>query len=870
MLGPRAGLLLVFICAAAHAEGGREVLSLNHGWRFVQANPDGAQAEHFDDRGWTPLDVPHTWNRLGNFGTERVPESNSTQGLGWYRLHFEAPDGPARAHYFLQFDGVGEIADVWLNGVALGHHAGAFARFRLDATALIHRHGDNVLALRADNTRPQPGASTQDVIPLSGDFFIFGGIYRDVSLLVTDPVHVDLLDYGGPGLYVRTESLAAHSAQVRLRARVVDEAQRGEAVQAEFEIADAQGRVVAASSRRIRPGRDVEEIIAPLTIAEPRRWRGLSDPYQYAATVTLRSRQGRLLDRVVQDFGLRTFRFDADRGFFLNGEHLPLHGVSRHQDRPRQGWAIARPDIDQDFDLMQDMGVNAVRFAHYQHGQYAYEVADRRGMVVWAEIPLVNKVSFDGSAASAGLVANARQQLLELIHQNFNHPSIAVWSLANEVDLTALLTKGESHAASLVSDLNELAHREDPSRATTFADCCEMGLGGQPPAGEAARDPLFGITDTIGYNRYFGWYTGAAQDLGPMLDAAHARHPGLPMAVSEYGAGAALTQHSDDARGGPINSHGRPHPEEYQSLLHEQSWPAIAARDYLWGSFIWNMFDFSSDSRREGDLTDINEKGMVSYDRSTRKDAYYYYRANWNPAPTLHLASARYRERDYASIEVKAYSNADSARLTVNGGEPLSAPCVAHVCRWSAVRLEPGDNMVVASAAVRGEALRDAVLWHLAHAAGEVRIKAGSVSGMSTSVGRFGSDAYFEGGRAGSVGAADGSGGKSVAAAEPSLFASYREGQFAYRIPVPNGRYRVTLYFVEPMAQIGERVFDVSANGIPAIENLDVNEAAGGMLRGTSRQFDTRVTSANLTLDFHARTGEALVCALAVTPLDSH
>jgi beta-galactosidase len=560
----------------------------------------------------------------------------------------------------------------------------------------------------------------------------------------------------------------------------------------------------------------------------------------------------------------------------LNGEHLALHGVSRHQDRPVKGWAISRADQEQDFDLMQDMGVDAVRLAHYQHDQYSYELADRRGLVAWAEIPLVNKVSYDGSPAHPAFSANARQQLLELIRQNYNHPSIAVWSIANEVDLTPTQLKGPSRASPLLEALNELAHEEDPARATTLADCCEAGIvpqAGGVPQGGAPRDELFGITDVLGYNRYFGWYTGQFADFGAMLDAAHARHPTIPIAVSEYGAGAALTQHSDDPGGGPINPHGRPHPEEYQNLYHEESWPALNGRPYLWAAFIWNMFDFSSDSRREGDLTDINEKGMVSDDRQTRKDAFYYYRANWSAAPTLHLVGRRYANRDYGVFDVKAYSNAAAARLRLNDTDLGVATCTAGICLWPAVHLREGRNEVSASATIAGRETGDSLVWNLPHPATLVRIKAGDISGCTTGSGeRFGSDVYFDGGRSGSINPPESAAAqrKTVSAPTPMLYDTYREGQFSYRVPLPNGRYRITLKFAEPAAaEVGARVFDVSANGAVALDNFDIFAAAGAALKGVDESFDARVSENALTLTFTPRRGQALVSALSIAPLDS-
>jgi beta-galactosidase len=385
-----------------------------------------------------------------------------------------------------------------------------------------------------------------------------------------------------------------------------------------------------------------------------------------------------------------------------------------HQDRPVKGWAVSDADQEQDFHILRDMGANAVRLAHYQHDQRSYELADELGIIAWAEIPLVNQVSFDGTPAGPALAENATQQLRELIRQNYNHPSIALWSIANEVDLRATQTHGPSKPRALLESLNRLAKGEDPDRFTTLADCCEPGLTHDTSTAAADRDSIVGITDVVGYNRYFGWYTGTFSELGPMLDAAHARHPRLPLAVSEYGAGAALSQHSDAPGGGQFDPHGRPHPEEYQGIYHEASWNTLKERPYLWGVFIWNLFDFAVDSRKEGDLTDMNDKGLVSYDRATFKDAFYFYRANWSAQPTLHLVGRRHTNRGSAVLDVKAYSNATRAQLWVNGTEQGSVSCSGGICLWRAVRLETGSNELHATANVGGVQVSDTLKWELA------------------------------------------------------------------------------------------------------------------------------------------------------------
>jgi len=490
-------------------------------------------------------------------------------------------------------------------------------------------------------------------------------------------------------------------------------------------------------------------------------------------------------------------------------------------------------------------------------------------------------VSFDGSSASPELAANARQQLTELIRQNYNHPSIAVWSIANEIDLTATQIKGPSKPATLLKSLDLLAKQEDPGRFTTVADCCEAGIGphadaggGAAMAGMASRDAIVGIADTVGYNRYFGWYTGKLDDFGPMLDQAHRRHPALPIAVSEYGAGAALSQHTDDPAGGPVNPHGRPHPEEYQDWYHEASWSALRGREFLWAAFIWNMFDFSSDSRREGDLTDINEKGLVSYDRRTRKDAFYFYRANWSGQPTLHLVGRRYVDRPYDVVDVKAYSNAVQVRLWVNDADQGMTPCEGGICAWRSVHLQPGPNTLRAAADIAGAAQVDSMQWTFLGSPDSVRIKAGDISGYVSKAGqRFGSDAYFSGGVPGGINAPDtpASGRIAVAADDAGIYDSFREGEFSYRVPVPSGRYRVTLKFQEPTAEAaGVREFDVQVNGKVVLRRFDIFAAAGGKLKAVDRSFDTTSRDGAILIEFRPLKGDALVSALSIASVEPH
>ena len=858
--------VLAMVCLAGGVQAADQ-RPLDDGWRVRQDNAlTGAEAPAFDDSGWQNVDLPYTWNHIGNPGNVRAATSNSVQGVGWYRHSFKVAAVPAGKHYFLQFDGVGEIADVWLNGQYLGQHRGAFQRFRFDATKAI-KAGDNVLVVKADNSKPAPGSTTQDLIPMSGDFFIHGGIYRPVSLLTTDAVHIDLMDFGGPGVYARATLMAGvlDDASVEVRNRVANDSAEAAKVTVETRIEDGAGKAVAVDSdaETLKPG--TVELTRNLNISHPHLWDSTNDPYLYRVVVTVKDAKGAVIDTVVQPLGVRTYEFDPNTGLTLNGRPIQMRGAARHQDRPNVGWAITKADIAQDFDIMQDMGANAVRLAHYQHAQFAYDETDRRGLMVWAEIPLVNGVSFDGSPADAAFAANAENQLRELIKQNYNHPSILMWSIGNETDLTPTQMHTTSRQGSLLKTLNGIAHDMDPGRVTTLADCCEALNGAGPNDAKGApiadRDKIVGITDVVGYNRYYGWYTGKTQDFGPFLDLAHSVHPNVPMGVSEYGAGGALSQHSDNPLGGPVAPKGRPHPEEYETWYHETSWPQIAARPYIWGVFIWNMFDFASDSRSEGDSTDINDKGLVTADRSVKKDVFYYYRANWNAAPTLHLADRRYIDRAYAVTDVKAYSNASSAELWLGSTDLGAAKCEGGICVWPGVHLQPGDNTLKATATIDGQAVSDSLLWQFTGRADTVRIKAGDVGGLVAADGdRFGSDTFFTGGEGHNAKAAP-------KADDADLYKTYREGTFGYDIPVPDGRYDVRLRFMEPTAEkAGARVFDVAVNGAVALPAFDVFAAAGGKAIAVDKVVKATASGGHIQLAFTPHAGQAVVSAIEVTP----
>ena len=869
---------------ATQAVGTRTEVKLAEGWRFhFGERGEEAARNDFDDAGWQSVSVPHSWNRIGEYGLDRSPQTNNAQGTGWYRLRFDAPPAPPGMRQYLDFAAVGNIADVWVNGIHVGTHKGAFSRFRIDVTGAWRAGAKNLIAVRADNSRPAPGSSTENVIPLAGDFFIHGGIYRGVTLLQLPDASIDPLDFGGPGIYVTIAGLTERKAVIDLRSRLRNFGAPRK-LRMKSEIRDADGNFVAGVEHDFTLAAGVQDELARMSFLNPHLWDGTADPYLYSVTTRLYDGE-RLLDAVTQSIGLRSFRFDADQGFFLNGRHVKLHGVSRHQDRLGKGWALSRQDHAEDMALIVELGANTVRHAHYQHDDAWVEEADKAGMVVWAELPYVGAPSLTGGKGTAELWANAEQQLRELIRQNFNSPSIMMWSIGNEVDSAKAFgaMKEDPSPIDLLRRMEEVAKQEDPSRVTVFADFSEdMGEFGK------RRQQMTGVADLIAYNRYPGWYffqgPQAGRVLGGMMDALHRSHPEIPIGISEYGAGSGLTQFSDDPVSGYVAFAGRPQPEEYGAFVHELLWPVITERDYIYASWVWNMFDFASDLRNEGDSVDINTKGLVSMDRKLRKDAFYYYKAAWTDEPMIHLAGKRYVERSYPVMDVRAYANAPVARLTLNGRDLGETPCSNHVCVWKRVTLRPGANEAVVNA---GSA-SDRTTWNGPDPlVNGIRIDAGNLAVSRHGGYRYGSDTFVSGGKpipryAGSIGGMSSGKDEPVNAATPGLYDYWRAGErIAYEIPVPNGNWNVTIHTLEPgkrevdprtaaalgTAQDAYRpvVMSVSANGISVIGSLNAAISAKGERKGVTRSFPVTVEGGVLKLEFAgADGGIAAVAAIEI------
>jgi beta-galactosidase len=672
-----AGLLLLvmaMLCPAEALAAPRQSVTLSSGWRFLKEDVAGAEQPTFDDSKWTKVTLPHSFN------ASEGDEGTYYRGPAWYRRTIEVAARSPGRRMAIQFDGAATAADVYLNGNKIGRHEGGHAAFRFDITdALVV--GKNLLAVRVDNS------PSKVISPLGGDFTLFGGLYRPVKLIETDAVHLDLFNYAGPGVNATARELTPSLATVAIEARVANDEAKTRRVQLLSRILDASGKEVARERRSlILPAHSVRIVNFTTRLASPHLWDGVRDPYLYSVV----TRIGGGGDEVSIPLGIRTFRIDPEQGFVLNGKPYHLHGANlQHPARPGKGTAISDDEVAEDFRILREMGSTALRLAHFQHPTKSYDEADRLGLGLWTEIGINSDVE-----DTPEFRANAAQQLRELIAQTRNHPSIFLWGIGNEI------YPDGPKAARILTFLQGVAKDADPSRPTVYAHCCQ-----------ADDDPRALVTDVIAFNRYFGWY-GDKQNrtMDSWARSYHRLLPKRAFAVSEYGAGASIHQQADPP--GTVETTAGWHPEQYQTLYHEKNWRELRDKPYIFATFVWVAFDFASAGRHEGDHRGINDKGLVTYDRQTRKDAYYWYQANWSDKPMLYITSRRFTMRPQADVEVKAYTNAGPATLFLNGRPVTTAEAQDHILRWK-VRLQPGPNNIEVRSAL-APSLTDTVNWSLA------------------------------------------------------------------------------------------------------------------------------------------------------------
>ena len=589
----------------------RKIQNLNAKWAFSK---ETARVPETMPENWVWVNLPHSWNAIdGQDG-----DNDYYRGTCLYAKKLVKTDIPEAAQYYLEFEGANSSADVYVNGKKLAHHDGGYSTWRVNITDALDF--DNLIVVAVDN------APSDRVYPQSADFTFYGGLYRNVNLIAVEDSHFDLDYFGGQGIMV-TPEIKGDDAAVTVETFVTN-GQLGQKV--EISILDAEGNTVASAIS--------DDTKATLDIKNVHLWNGRPDPYLYTAVAKLTC-DGKELDSVKTRFGCRTFEIDPERGFILNGREYPLRGVSRHQDRWGIGNALLPEHHAEDIDLIMEVGATTIRLAHYQHAQYFYDLCDEKGLVLWAEIPYISNHMPNGRE-------NTISQMKELITQNYNHPSIVVWGLSNEI------TIGGASDPDLIDNhrvLNDLVHEMDKTRLTTIACVSMCGID----------EEYVHIPDVVSYNHYFGWYGGETSMNGPWFDNFHKKYPKTPIGISEYGC-EALNWHTSNPMQGDYT-------EEYQCYYHEELIKQLFTRPYIWATHVWNMFDFGADARAEGGENGQNHKGLVTFDRKYKKDSFYAYKAWLSDEPFVHLCSKRYIDRVEDVTKVTVYSNLPEVELFANG-----------------------------------------------------------------------------------------------------------------------------------------------------------------------------------------------------------
>lgn len=591
----------------------KSLYNLNEGWYFELIDNSIDETQYFIEENEKKINLPHSWNSEGDF----------TRGVGLYQKKFTISEKHKNEKLFLEFLGANSVCRVYLNGHFIGEHRGGYSLFRFPIKDRYLWGEENLLSVVVDNS------VTEDVSPLFGDFAIYGGLYRDVNLICVDENHFDLEYWGTNGVLVHSEVNESGQGEIHLEVHPITT----EDLQIKVEVYNCIDDMVKES---IYPAKMDKYVI---TIDNPRLWQGKKDPALYKVKTYLQSND-KVFDYVENTIGFRKVHYTSDKGVFLNEEHVRINGVSKHQDFEGKGNAITPVEMERDMELIREIGANALRLSHYQHHPYVYDLCDREGLIVWAEIPMMSMPQADG------VLQNAENQLRELILQNMHHPSICCWGIQNEIAM-----QGESIAMYRgVEQLNKLAHELLPNCITTSANMYHV----------KNNSPLNFITDIQGYNLYYGWYYGEEKDLGDWMDKFHEENPTVALGISEYGADCNLQFHSD-------NPKVKDYSEEFQSVYHEKTYDAILSKPYIWGSFLWNMFDFGSAIRNEGGCVGRNNKGLVTFDRTIKKDAFYFYKAHWSKEEFVHICEKRFANRHKTSMDVKVYSNLTSVSLYVNG-----------------------------------------------------------------------------------------------------------------------------------------------------------------------------------------------------------
>ncbi|MGD0596090.1 MAG: glycoside hydrolase family 2 TIM barrel-domain containing protein [Sedimentisphaerales bacterium] len=628
-------------------------------WKFYKGDIHSAESgDKISEQGWEDVTIPHTWN-----AKDVLTEGDHCyQGVGWYRGSFDLPKEQKSRRYFIRFEGVCLVSDVYVNGVYIGRHKGGYSAFCYEITRRVRTGLKNSISVKVDNSI-QP-----DVAP-SGTYLypLFGGIYRPVTVFSTDNICISPLDYASSGVYIRPVNVLQKRADIEVVTLLNSKDPNDAEVTLKAIVLDNNDVIAQSSEKVIVKNNQQSRSVSKIHINNPHLWNARKDPHLYKLNVRVEDPQGVKIDEIDQPMGLRFFEVDRDKGLILNGTPYRLYGVCRHQEWQGLGSALTDEQHKKDIEMILELGANGVRLAHYQQADKMYSLCDERGLVVWAEIPNTPAYREENPA----YLKNCKEQLTELIKQNYNHPSIFFWGMYNEIPISA----------EDVKSLHQTAKELDPYRLTTQADFTQV------------TDRHF-MTDVAAWNWYFGWYYDKVDKYITWYDKLHKEHPELKGGLSEYGAEGCISQQQEDPK--RPNPLGRFFPEQYQRLYHEEVWRSIKDRNDIWCKFIWNMFDFSWTFAKRGDRDFINHKGLVTHDRQVKKDAFYFYKANWSDEPVLYILSRRNTQRTQSNVQVAVYTNLDEVELYINS-KPISKKKMdsdIHKISWENVGLVPGNNQV--------------------------------------------------------------------------------------------------------------------------------------------------------------------------------
>lgn len=674
-------LLLACLSLVTMRAEGRSVESFNSGWSFKKAPAEKELAVNARkwDSGWSEVEIPHTWNAKDM----QVQADNFYEGAAYYKKQYFFPTELKGKRVFLRFEGVGSCAEVFVNGMLVTSHKGGYSAFACEISPLLKAGEENEIIVKADNK------SRPDVIPINHNLFgVYGGIYRPVWLIVTEPYNISVTDCASPGVYVTQKNVSKKQADVNVKVKLDNGTLQPAPVTLQNTIYNQEGKQIATQSRSFELSAQGEQAYeSSFTIKNPTLWQGRENPYLYKVVSRL-IKDGKVIDEMVQPLGLRKYEIVVGKGFYLNGEKYPMYGVTRHQDWWGLGSALKNENHDFDLATIMDVGATTVRFAHYQQSDYLYSRCDSLGLIIWAEIPFVNRVS--GEEAE-----NCRNQLREMIRQSFNHPSIYVWGLHNEV------YQPHQYTRELTQSLHDLAKTEDPDRYTVSVN----GYGHM-------EHPVNLVADIQGMNRYFGWYEKKIQDIKPWVENLEKEYPHQKLMLTEYGADANLN-HQTEYLGDALNWTKEFYPETFATKTHEYQWSVIAAHPYIIASYLWNTFDFCAPMWVRGGVPARNMKGLVTFDRKVKKDSYFWYKANWSKEPVLFLTQRRNWDREKKETSVTVYSNIGTPKVYLNGKELSGIRAGYTPVHYiiDNVTLENGKNIVKTVVVKDGKTYEDEIEW---------------------------------------------------------------------------------------------------------------------------------------------------------------